>query len=190
MSIPFPLETLGSWLHRDTFLQKNELSLPEDFGRLLTSLDSMTLRLERLYAGKVQINMEKQVVVPAPTNGARFWPASYEFPHSQESLLSRDAWLLVQDKREIFAHTELSLNGLDEHLRRGIEKGDLPLGTLILNDNTTLERANLELVQLKAPTLAGWLGASSEKLFWARRTLLLIEGRVQGRILEIFLNWS
>ncbi|MBF0627934.1 MAG: DUF98 domain-containing protein [Magnetococcales bacterium] len=187
MSLPFSLHLLTPWLAPEPFFGLDDLPVATRFRALVSSTDSLTRRLEVLTAAPSRVRLESQERLAVDTVDALLWGAGYAVPDGQEGLLSRNAWLTLGDRDLVFAHSRLALSGMPPAIRRAIEQGEEPLGTLFLAQDEPVERLDLHLALGHSPSLARRVGLEEAHRFLVRRSLFLVAGVVYGRILELFL---
>ncbi|MBF0188568.1 MAG: DUF98 domain-containing protein, partial [Magnetococcales bacterium] len=99
--------------------------------------------------------------------------------------LIRDAWLLTGGKRLIFAHSQITLDGLPPTLTDAIQQGTLPLGTLFLDQYASVARQDLLLSRATAPVIAAGYGLPEETPLWCRHSLFHVDDTPRARILEL-----
>lgn len=177
------------WMEPHIFLRRKGGQLSERFRSLLACTGSLTQRMEH-FCGRssLHVRLEKSLPVSWPDT---LWSQAFHLSNcDHNALLFRDAWLMVNEKKCLFAHSQIDLEGLPSLLRQAIESGRKPLGALFLARDNYLERRHLELTQARIPWLATRLGLAPSHLFWCRRSLLSVSpgNSARGRILELF--WS
>lgn len=182
MPLPFVLHIAQGWSSPGSFLQAGEFT--PALAAALGCAGSLTRHLQRITAQPVAVRLLSHVVLPQEADP--LWQGLEPLPQAGE-LLHRDAWLEINGQAWVFAHSQLTLDGLPQAMRREIERGEQPLGALFLEHEETLERHGLQLAWVTAPELARQVGLPDHQRFPARRSLLRAGGAVRARILEIFL---
>lgn len=188
--MPFPLKNMTDWLSPDRFLAEHGDELSGQLAEVLACDGSLTRRLEAAYEDKVEVRLEPPGAVLHAVNGVEFWPDLFNLPGETTDKISRNAWLSVKGEDRVFAYSQLDLEGLPEDLGERIRAGTAPLGSLFLESQRGVSRDKLELARLHFPLLADRLDLPPETAFLARRSLLMADDIVRGRILEILLPAS
>lgn len=185
---PSPLsgiQFLASWSDPMPFSNPQDLPISEEIRDLLHWEGSLTQRLEEVTGGKITLQLLNHDIVSA-------WPDSVHFAGTfatsppVTNILVRDAWLLVDGKRLVFAHSQLVLNDLPHRDREAILAGQQALGHLFMENQDRLSRVHLQLNRLQTknvPYLATFWG---NHVCWCRRSLFCVNGLLRARILEIF----
>lgn len=187
MTLPFPLLPLTPWHPPDPFPELADLVIAPRYRELLASTDSLTRRLENLTGLPSRVRLEEQTRSTTGAESGDPWDPDWLATGSAPFLI-RAAWLRLGDLEMVFAHSRLSLAGMDPHVQQAIEVGDQPLGSLFLARDEQVERRHLQLSACRAPALAERLGRDADLPFILRRSLFLVAGQPRGRILELFLT--
>ncbi|MBF0613622.1 MAG: chorismate lyase [Magnetococcales bacterium] len=186
MSLPFSLQFITPWLTPSPFPVLADLSIARHYQVMLASTDSLTRRLEDLTGVASRVRLEHQSCGTLEADDGEVWGPEYRLPAPQP-LLVRHAWLTLGVNDWVFAHSELALSSFSVEIRRAVEQGAEPLGTLFLARDASVERLHVCLAACHAPELARRAGFQSDHVFVARRSLFLVTGQVCGRIVELFL---
>ncbi|MBF0414935.1 MAG: chorismate lyase [Magnetococcales bacterium] len=146
---------------------------------------SLTERLEKATGSKINLQLINHDIVSA-------WPDSVYFKGTLISLpavtdiLVRDAWLLLDGRRMVFAHSQIVLSDLSFKDREIILAGQQALGHLFMDNQGRLSRVHLQLNRLHTkdvPYLASYWGRNP---CWCRRSWFCVDGLLRARILEVF----
>ncbi|MBF0164750.1 MAG: chorismate lyase, partial [Magnetococcales bacterium] len=165
-----------------------DLVVAPRYREMLASTDSLTRRLENLTGLPSRVRLEEQSQSPAESATHEPWDPAWLATPESEPILIRAAWLRLGDVEMVFAHSRLSLAGMDPRIQQAIEVGDQPLGSLFLARDEQVERRHLQLAACRAPVLAERIGRNPGQPFILRRSLFLVAGQPRGRILELFLT--
>ncbi|MBF0285343.1 MAG: chorismate lyase [Magnetococcales bacterium] len=187
MRLEFPLELEESWGPPSGLLARRGGGISDRVRGALAWEGSLTRYLEAQWGHPVRVRLEEQESVATWPPGAALWGEGTP-PPARGAVLLRTAWLHVEGEAMVFAHSQVSLAGLEEEVRQALVEGERPLGRLLSGGEGTLVRPRLELALAKAPFLADLTGRARESLFWCRRSLLSVDGTANARILEIFLQ--
>ncbi|MBF0625762.1 MAG: DUF98 domain-containing protein [Magnetococcales bacterium] len=188
----FPVQLLDEWRSPEAALATGgdphapPLSAP--FRAALACTGSLTRHLERTLGWPVGVRLEYQELRPAWDSRLDCWDGHQALPPGDQDVLVREAWLEVDGRDRVLAHSEMMLEGLSAAKRQAIEAGQVPLGALFLEWDGGVTRQQLELSRCRNPALAARLGRPADHPFWCRRSLFHSGGRLRARILELFLE--
>lgn len=183
----FTLEPLTSWRAAAGPLPAVDGPPSGALRAALTCTGSLTRHLETTFNRPVRVEIIDQEQCSECEPCPPLWSSNHTLT-SRMGILQRNAWLVVGGVRVLFAHTQLAIDGLRPALKKAIEEGQRPLGSLILEEEKSIERQRLELAQARFSRLARLGNLDPAKVFWCRRSLFVVNGAVYARILEVFLS--
>ncbi|HIJ85217.1 MAG: chorismate lyase [Magnetococcales bacterium] len=179
------IQFIDPWSEPDQLLAAWGENLSPSLRELLTWRGSLTQRLEDIIGERVElqlINHENQSSWPQNTP---FWTQ----PDANElgvDILIRDAWLVLDGNRYVFAHSEIVLNDLPVSDRQAIMAGDQALGYFFMEKNGRLKREWLQLRRIFTQNSSNFLKFGGTAPCWCRRSMFHVNERLRARIVEIF----
>ncbi|MBF0447702.1 MAG: chorismate lyase [Magnetococcales bacterium] len=187
MSQLFNFQFLTPWQNSDQPFNSQPAQLSNHLRSALVCSTSLTRHLETRLKQTIEVEIIEQVNLQSWEDNPQLWGEQQDLP-DPESVTYRNAWLIAGNQKLLFAHSQLVTSGLHESILKQVKEGNLPLGSLFLQHEKTIERKQLELAQARIPALATRLGEEVERTFWCRRSIFLVNNLPFARILEVFLT--
>ncbi|GMR04913.1 MAG: hypothetical protein BMS9Abin23_0833 [Thermodesulfobacteriota bacterium] len=141
---------------------------PVELGFLL-SPGSMTEALEVRFGSKVGVEVKLRGTTTISNETARFLDGEQDV-----RAMERGVWLIVDNKRLVYAHSLIPLESLEARLRNVLEEMDTePIGRVLNSHNITFTKKKIEVGLVMCPQTALDLDLERETIFFARRYVLV-----------------
>ncbi len=148
---------------------------------LLTSDGSMTMLLEALHGGRIDLDVVRQGEEPIDDDTARRLGV-----RAHDPAITRHVWLTHDGRRLVYAFSVLPIASLSPSLAEGIRRGVEPLGRLLDACGRPAVRDGLRIGRIRNAGLSDALGAPSSAPLWCRRYRLAVEQALTASIVEVF----
>lgn len=143
---------------------------------LLLSSGSMTLDLELLLGGRVEAELKYSGLTSLMDE-----PAAYLNEDAGKEAVERVAWLTVERKRLVFAHTLIPLDRIQKSLLKALEsRAGEPIGKVLRSKNVPFQKENIEVGVLRCAPAALDLGIDGATPLVSRR-YILFDRKKSGR---------
>ncbi|WP_130470076.1 chorismate--pyruvate lyase family protein [Candidatus Magnetaquicoccus inordinatus] len=185
MSQLIMLSSLKEWLTPHEYFNKFAFPATHNLELALKCNKSLTKFLENLLNTNISVSVENQEELKPNLNRTELW-GKVSIPENSP-IIARSAWLISNNKRVIYAYSEIAVTMLDRSAKSAIESKIEPLGSLFLNRANDVERTNIKVTQAKNVNLSLVLSLDLNTVFWCRRSLFRVDHQLSARILEIYL---
>ncbi|MBF0183849.1 MAG: chorismate lyase [Magnetococcales bacterium] len=182
----FVMQPLHGWLVPEEYFAAFGKPVRKQLCAALSCRDSLTRYLEQSGQKPVRIRVQKQAYHTIDDSDNFMWAAQQTLPIGT-TILSRSAWLLQQEREQLFAYSEVVMAQLTEAARNALELGDEPLGSLFLERDGLVQRSDVQIAECRIDHPALPFTTEGQQTYWCRRSLFQVNQKIRARILEIFL---
>lgn len=179
--LPFTYIPVTAWMEIEGFISHCQIQDVPPLVRLtLLSDGSLVRSLRALYLSDITVDVQDQRQVSMGIEMAKYLDCT-----EGRNAIVRDAWLCMDGRKLVYAHSFIDSSKIGEVIQKGINKKSMPVGMLLSDYNLPLIRDQLFITQLKSDCLAEEFGVT-ENIFWARHYRLRGGDGFNAAILEIF----
>lgn len=164
---------MGEWIEPDAEATEGFISLlPRAQKELLISDGSLTVELEKLYGGELEVELRvNDYAMLSPEE------ADYLMVDQECESINREVWLEHTGRKLVFAHTLIPLSCLSPGLREALaENADKPIGRVLASAGVAFEKKHLMVGIFECPEVAIDLELVEHAPFVARRYILTNTG--------------
>jgi chorismate-pyruvate lyase len=154
-----------SWITSDEFLKSDALVQMDPILRILLMSDgSTTALLQALWLSPIRVEVVRQKELPLDPLTAEFLKVE-----PGASALARDAWLMANGQRLVYASSMILLEGLSRPLLQAVSDRQKPLGLLFQEAGQPVVRDRLQIAFVSDSFIPKVPGRTAGKPFWLRR---------------------
>ena len=154
-----------SWITADEFFKNDALVQTDPILRVLLMSDgSTTALLQALWLSPIRVEVVRQKELSLDPLTAEFLKVE-----PGATALARDAWLMANGRRLVYASSIIRLEGLSRPLLQAVSDRQKPLGLLFQEAGQPVVRDRLQIGWVSDPSIQKVSGQTEGKPFWLRR---------------------